>query len=195
MRKELRNLLKSIQDSTTTERKDAIERLGRWFSEPNNVAKVDEKRDNREWEDIFESLFAAIHLDRELYMKKAKSSTTEVRLEKTSATFRVVVESGIKYLNYKSLKLLIDHIRMVIHSGGALVTPIAANYARVLFSITSYQPHLQSLKRDHWQYIARLTWAILLGDDLSRDYSWHEEDPKKNRRSFAKDDIGTGTLL
>lgn len=192
MRRDLKDLLRSIQGSLATERKDAIERLGQWFSDPDNVAKIDVKGDNREWEEIFESIFSALNSERDIYMKKAKSPAAETRLEKTSAAFRIVLESGIKYLNYKSLKLIIDHIRKVIHFGGALVAPIASNYARALLAITSYQPHLESLKPDDWRYIARLAWAVILGDELSGNYSWYENDPKQSREPFRNDDVGMG---
>jgi ataxia telangiectasia mutated family protein len=190
MRRELRILTEALREGKkVTERKKAVDEITRWFSSTSNVKKVGSNND--EWVEIFDALAIGAKDEHDLAARKT-SKATDGKLEGISAAFRTVVEASVPYLNNASLEYLIPRLVAILKFSGALDGATGSNYARALLSITSHPPHVRSLSDKFWYYIARSSWAILLGDKMSGRLGWEEEDPKLQPRPSKPNSSGAG---
>lgn len=190
MKRELRILIEALKEGKkVNEKKKAVEDITRWFSSSSNVKKVG--RDNDEWTEIFSALCLAVKDEHDLAAKKT-SKATDGKLEGVSGAMRVVVEASIPYLNNSSLEYLVPRLVAILKFNGALDGATGSNYARAILSITSHPPHLRSLSDKYWFYIARTSWAILLGDKMTSKLNWEEEDPKLQPKPGKPESDGEG---
>jgi serine-protein kinase ATM len=122
----------------------------------------------KNWNDIFKSLFQNAATEHALYIKPGSKSTN--RLKRTAQVIRAAVQAAISGLRIRTIRNILDHIMHFLPTDQGLCEPLAVDYCKTLRCILEYQPHVEHL-RESWNEVMSfcVTTLSLLQDAVSDD--------------------------
>lgn len=183
MKRELRTILQALQEGKTTERKQAVEDITRYFQNPLKAANLGTIT-QEDWKDVFGALSSAARQEHDGLRGASKGLDAKKRkIEDISVAVRIVVATSIPHLNNVAIEVLVPLLLDLLSQPGALANTTGQNYGRALQSIVAHGPHVRSFKVKTWKRLSRLAWAVLLNDSPSDVHTWTEEDPKVTGRA------------
>ena len=126
----------------------------------------------------FEALFHYATTERTAYLKSksVQRNTAHSRLAVCAASMRTAVELGVRKLRLKTVKALLDHVRLTLPTPDGFCEPLSVDYVKSMRTILDYQPHVEHL---------RDTWGVTLAFCLASIGSFQELTAEENENGFA----------
>jgi ataxia telangiectasia mutated family protein len=183
------DLVAGLCSSKKTDRKTAVETLED-FAQSGAIERLPLEA----FPNVYKGILSCLSLDRTLCISKGlqKATATDLaRWEKSADMLRRVVDKTVKRVNNTVVKSLVRHLLESIRFGGKLVSAVSLNYCKVFCKLLEYPPHLDHLGLERWLELSKFAWAVVLGDALTADSSW-EEDEEVGRREEEGDDMALG---
>lgn len=180
------DLVAGLCSSKKTDRKAAVEILED-FAQSGAIERLPLEA----FPNVYKGILSCLSLDRTLCISKGlqKATATDLaRWEKSADMLRRVVDKTVKFINNTVVKSLVKHLLESIRFGGKLVSSVSLNYCKVFCKLLEYPPHLDHLGLERWLELSKFAWAVVLGDALTADSSW-EEDEEAGRRKGDDDDM------
>lgn len=113
---------------------------------------------------IIEDLFRIVETERNAYAKVAVSKKVQLasRLSQCAAALRSTVEVGVRSLRLKTVKALIRHVTEILPiPGDQYCTPLCYEYFKTLRCIFEYQPHVEHLLLQDWEFVVEFCLGCL----------------------------------
>ena len=183
------DLVAGLCSSKKSDRKAAVETLA-GFAQSGAIERLPLEA----FPNMYKGILSCLSLDRTLCVSKGlqKATATDLaRWEKSADMLRRVVDKTVKLINNTVIKLLVRHLLESIRFGGKLVSTVSLNYCKVFCKLLEYPPHLAHLGLERWLELSKFAWAVVLGDALTADSSW-EEDEEAARGEEDDDDMASG---
>lgn len=183
------DLVDGLCSSKKSDRKISVETLAD-FAQSGAIGRLPLEA----FPDMYKGILSCLSLDRTLCTSKGlqKATATDLaRWEKSADMLRRVVDKTVKLINNVVIKLLVRHLLESIRFGGKLVSAVSLNYCKIFCKILEYPPHLDHLGLERWLELSKFAWAVVLGDALTADSSW-EEDEEATRGEEGDDDMDLG---
>ncbi len=168
------DLVAGLCSSKKTDRKAAVETLED-FAQSGAIERLPLEA----FPNVYRGILSCLSLDRTLCISKGlqKATATDLaRWEKSADMLRRVVDKTVKLINNTVVKSLVKHLLESIRFGGKLVFAVSLNYCKVFCKLLEYPPHLDHLGSERWLELAKFAWAVVLGDTLTADSSWEENE-------------------
>lgn len=87
-----------------------------------------------------------------------------------------MAERTVHLLSKRAFVALFTHLITLFAHNGRPFEPVAVDYAKALRTLLSFKPHLEHLDRTSWGKIMGVCWGVALGDRVSIDDEWPDED-------------------
>lgn len=182
-------LVADLCSSKKSDRKAAVERLED-FAQSGAIERLPLEA----FPNVYKGILSCLALDRTLCISKGLQKATAAdlaRWEKSADMLRRVVDKTVKLVNNIVVKSLVRHLLESIRFSGKLVSAVSLNYCKVFCKLLEYPPHLDHLGLERWLELSKFAWAVVLGDTLTADSSWEEEE-EAERREGDDGDIALG---
>jgi len=183
------DLVAGLCSSKKSDRKVAVETLED-FAQSGAIERLPLEA----FPNMYKGILSCLSLDRTLCTSKGlqKATATDLaRWEKSANMLRRVVDKTIRLISNTVVKALVRHLLESIRFGGKLVSAVSLNYCKVFCKVLEYPPHIDHLGLERWLDLSKFAWAVVLGDALTADSSW-EEDEEAGRGEGDDDDMGLG---
>ncbi|CAK1361774.1 unnamed protein product [Cercospora beticola] len=160
----LEDALDHIQASKAADRRQGLDDLKHIFRHNKGSSRLRHLLD-RDFHHIFEVLFK-VALDGQNSLLNAKTANSRTsatnRLSDIAGGLRQSVEAGIRVLQLKTIRAVLDHVTGCLFlTNGSLCEPLALDYAKTLRAVLSYQPHVEQMKAEHWDKLARFCSSVI----------------------------------
>lgn len=147
------SLTELVKSTTIKGRAEGLAELKQIFRYNNRDSKID-GLDGDVYHVIFEALFQCVEAERSIYLKANKEplkTSSSSRLHLCASTLRGVVEAGVKKIDIKTVRALVEHIIDALpHPEGGHCEPLVDDYAKTLRLILDDQAHVEHFKADKW---------------------------------------------
>jgi len=183
------DLVAGLYSSKKSDRKGAVDTLAD-FAQSGAIERLPLEA----FPNLYKGILTCLSSDRTLCTSKGlqKATATDLaRWEKSADMLRRVVDKTVKLINNTVVKLLVRHLLESIRFGGKLVSAVSLNYCKVFCKLLEYPPHLDHLGLERWLELSKFAWAVVLGDALTADSSW-EEDEGAAKGEDDDDDMALG---
>ncbi|KAG6909024.1 hypothetical protein DXG01_002297 [Tephrocybe rancida] len=190
----LNDVLKGLQSSKVTERRDAFTSFKIIFDRPNFVDNFHLDKNGKveplTWVGVFQALFKAVLVEKAAVTKKetgksaGTSAAAQRRLEDAAGTVRWLTERTAHLMTRRATKPIFQHLLQAIVHQRQLLSPVALHYIKALRCLVGYTQHLEHLDDDVWVQMVEMGFNCLLEDPIKSSF----EDEVELKSPQAADD-------
>ncbi|KAK4999791.1 Serine/threonine-protein kinase tel1 [Elasticomyces elasticus] len=160
----IRDALDRIESSSVKERAEGLADLKHILRHNQRSSRVETLQDQA-FHKVYETLFRVASAERSQYLKAAKTtvkSTIANRLSSCASVLRLSVEAGVRNLQLKTVKAILDHLVEALPGGGEdLCEPLATEYIKCLGVVLGNQAHVEHLQQKGWDRIVDFCLDII----------------------------------